>query len=121
MINIYASFRNFLITCITGIGIMTISGCDFTARGDLKRAEKLLDEAVLLQADVSGDHKAKRAYFKAQSALEEGMYLNRRRDINLARDKAAEAKKWAEEAIAFAEIYNEEIRKEQESLGLYKD
>jgi len=121
MSNFISIYRDYFIHGLMGLCLLTISGCDFTARGDLKRAEKLLDEAVMLQADVSGDHKAKRAYFKAQAALEEGMYYNRRRDINLARDKAQQAMDWAEEAIAFAIIYNDDIQREKDALGAYKD
>ncbi len=98
-----------------------VSGCDWSARWDLRRAEKVLDKATELNAEFCGEHHARKAYLKAQSALEEGMYYARRRDINLARDKAQEAKDWAEEAVFWAEKYHEEIRKEKESLGAYKD
>ena len=114
-------YRKYMIMLLLGFGLTSISGCDFSARWDLRRAEKLLDEATRLSADTSGDHKAKRAYFKAQEALEEGMYYARRRDINLARDKAQEAKDWAEEAIGYATIHNEQIQREKDALGNYKD
>lgn len=96
-------------------------GCDWSARWDLKRAEKILKRAEDLNAEFCGLDRASNAYHKAQLALEEGMELARHRYINEARDKATEAKDWAEEAVYWAEVYNEQLAKEKESLGAYKD
>ncbi len=99
----------------------TLSGCDWSARWDLKRAEKVLKRAEDLNAEFCGLDRAQNAYYKGQTALEEGMELARHRYINEARDKASEAKDWAEEAVYWAEFYNEQLEKEKESLGAYKD
>lgn len=106
-----------LITC----AIVCIIGCDWSATWDLRRAERVLIKAASLNAEFGGEHKAMKAYAKAQQALEEGMFYAQRRDINLARDKAQEAKDWAEEACMWAELHNEQIQKEQDALGTYKE
>jgi len=115
------NYRNILFICLTTACLLSISGCDWSARWDLRRAEKVLDEASALQADTGGHQGAKRAYFKAQAALEEGMYYARRGDVNLARDKAQEAKDWAEEAVMKARIFQDELQRVKNSLGAYKD
>lgn len=113
--------KSILIFLLLFLTLLHAGGCDWSAMWDLRRAEKILNEAAACDAEFSGDHKARNAYRKAQAALEEAMFLARRRDINLARDKASIAKDWAEEALMWAEIYNEQIRKEKEALGTYKD
>ena len=107
-----------IIVCLALVTIF--SGCDWSAKWDLRRAEKVLNHATELNAEFCGEHHARSYYLKAQAALEEGMHYARRRDINLARDKAQEAKDWAEEAVWWAQKYHDEIAREKESLGAYK-
>ncbi|MBT3232440.1 MAG: hypothetical protein HN356_06445 [Calditrichaeota bacterium] len=97
--------------------LIAFNGCDWSARWDLKRAEKALMKADKLNAEFW----AEKEYTKAQNAFVEAMDLARVRDINLARDKAEEAKAWADEAIMWSEIRIDEMEKEKESLGTYKD
>ena len=118
---IFVNYRNYFLISMTAVILITLAGCDWSAKWDLRRAEKVLNEAAALNADTGGDPKAKRAYFKAQAALEEGMYYARRRDVNLARDKAQEAKDWAEEAVMWAQWYIDDIEREKEALGTYKE
>tara|TARA_B100002003_G_C13709084_1_gene356002 strand:- start:74 stop:424 length:351 start_codon:yes stop_codon:yes gene_type:complete len=108
-------------SCVLIVFTFSLFGCDWSAKWDLRRAEKVLNKAAELNAEFCGEHKAQNAYKKAQDALVEGMFYARRRDINLARDKAQEAKDWAEEAVMWAQVHNEQIRREQEALGAYKD
>lgn len=87
-------------------------GCDWSAQWDLRRAEKALKEADALNAE----HWAEREYRKAQKAFEEAMDLARVRNINAARDKAAEAKDWADEAIMWSKLRAEQMEKEKASV-----
>ena len=108
-------------TFLTVVSLISLSGCDWSAMWDLRRAEKILNEADALNADTGGDPKAKRAYFRALAALEDGMHHARRREINLARDKAQEAKDWAEEAVMWAQWHMDDIQREKDALGTYKE
>jgi hypothetical protein len=49
------------------------------------------------------------------------MTLARHRFVNEARDKAEEARAWAEEAVYWAEIHNQQIQREKDALGQYKE
>jgi hypothetical protein len=99
---------------LLALGVMlSLVSCDWSARWDLKRAEKALKEADHLNAEFWANNE----YVKAQKAFEEAMALNRVRAINEARDKAVEAKDWAEEAINWAKIRAAEM--EQEKAGVH--
>ena len=103
-----------------GVGMLSLmfvmSGCDFGARRDLRRAEKALKAAEKLNAEFW----AEREYRKAQKAFDEATDLERERKINEARDKAVVAFDWAEEASMWAKIRAEEMEKERDALGAYK-
>lgn len=92
-------------------------GCDWSAYSDLKRAEKVLKEADRLDAE----HWAEKEYRKAQQSFVEAMDLAKVRFVNEARDKAREAKEWAEEAIELTRFRQAQMEKEKESLGTYTE
>ncbi len=117
MKNRYIPLKNGYIFLLVFTFFIAFSGCDWSARWDLKRAEKALKKADKLNAEFW----AEKEYRKAQAAFVEAMDLARVREINLARDKADEAKTWADEAIMWSEIRIEEMEKEKEALGTYKD
>ncbi len=94
-----------------------LCGCDFTVRGDLKRAEKALLEADRWKAETW----AETEYRKAQKAFDEACILARNREVNAARDKAQEAFDWAEEAAAKSQDRQEAIEREQQKVGVYKN
>jgi len=96
--------------------IILASGCDWSARWDLRRAEKALKRADRLNAEFWSE----RDYSKAQKAFSEAQDLARVRKINEARDKALEAYEWAEEASLWAIIKADEMEKEKESLNSKK-
>lgn len=95
----------------------TITSCDFGAKRDLKRAERVLRKADELNAE----RWAEKEYRKAQKAFDEAVDLERERKINEARDKAVICIDWAEEACMWAKIRAEEMQKEQDALGVYKE
>jgi len=96
--------------------LLLTSGCDYSARRDLRAAEKALKEADKWQAE----HWAEREYRKAQKLFVEAMDLSKVRYVNEARDKAAEAQMWAEEATDLAKMRFYEMQEEKERLGAYK-
>lgn len=98
------------------ITLATLTGCDWSAKWDLRQADKALKEADKHHAEVW----AEKEYRKAQVALGEAIDLAKVRYINEARDKAAESKMWAEEATALAIERFEEMQEEKERLGVYK-
>ena len=117
MLNQTSSKCNIILSSVLFFAfVLTLTGCDFSARWDLKRAEKALNEADR----VNAEHWAEKEYRKAQKALVEAMDLARVRSINAARDKALEARDWAEEAIMWAKIRAEEMEKEKRSLDSKK-
>jgi len=91
---------------------IVMSGCDISARWDLRRAERALKEAD----NAHAEQWAEREYRKAQKYLVEAMDLARERKINEARDAALEAKDWAEEATDLAIRRAEEMEKEHDAL-----
>ncbi|MBT3231612.1 MAG: DUF4398 domain-containing protein [Calditrichaeota bacterium] len=93
------------------------SGCDFSAKWDLKRAEKALNSADKYKASFW----AEREYTKAQKAFDEACILAREGKVNEARDMAQNAKEWAIEAMALAQAREEEMEKERDGLGTYKE
>lgn len=108
---------NLTIILISFVSLVFFTSCDWSARWDLRRAEKALNKCDKLNAEFW----AEKEYQRAQNAFTEAMDQARVRNINLARDKAAEAKDWADEAIMWTEIRIEEMEREKESLGTYKD
>ncbi|MBM3327902.1 MAG: hypothetical protein FJY67_00325 [Calditrichaeota bacterium] len=92
------------------------AGCDFSAKSDLRKAEQYLKEADRLNAEFW----AEKEYRKAQKAFVEAMDLEKVNYVNEARDKAAEAKDWAEEALLLTKVRRAEMEKEKERLGTYK-
>ncbi len=94
-----------------------ISGCDFSAKWDLKRAEKALNSADNYKAAFW----AEREYVKAQKAFDEACILAKEGKVNEARDMAQKAKDWAIEAMALAQARQEEMEKERDGLGTYKE
>lgn len=93
------------------------SGCDFSAKWDLKRAEKALNGADNYKASFW----AEREYTKAQKAFDEACILAKEGKINEARDMAQNAKDWAIEAMALAQTRQEDMEREKSSLGTYKE
>jgi len=106
-----------LIVSVLLAAAMVLSGCDVSARWDLKRAEKALKAAD----DANAEFWAEKEYRKAQKLFEEAMDLARVRSINKSRDKASEAKDWADEAILWATIRAEEMEKEKASINSKKE
>ncbi len=113
--------QTLLLTILLLAASVISSGCDWSAMWDLKRAEKILKQAEKLNAEFCGFDRAQDAYRKSQKALDEGMTLARHRFINEARDKAEEARAWAEEAVYWAQIHNQQIQREKDAIGTYKD
>jgi len=106
-------FRLILPACL--IFAALFAGCDYSARRDLRRAEKALKQADAWHAEQW----AEKEYRKAQALFVEAMDLSKVRFVNEARDKAAEARSWAEEAAALAEMRFKEMQEEKERLGVY--
>lgn len=102
--------------CILSILLLSLSGCDWTARWDLRQADKALKEADLHHAEVW----AEKEYRKAQAAFIEALDYNKVRLINECRDKCAETRMWAEEATALAIQRFEEMQEEKARIGEYK-
>jgi len=90
----------------------TFSGCDWSARWDLRKAERALKRADKANAEFW----CEKEYRKAQKLFEEAQDLARVRRVNEARDKALEAFEWAEEAELWAKIKAEDMAKEKESI-----
>ncbi len=112
---IHAGIR--IITSIVLIvTIILVSGCDWSASWDMRRAEKALKRADKVNAEFW----AGKEYGKAQKAFELAQDLARVRKVNEARDKALEAYEWAQEAEFWAIIKAEEMEKERESLNSKK-
>ena len=90
-------------------------GCDVSAKSDLRRAEKLLNQADAVHAE----RWAEKEYRMAQKYFNDAMDFARERKINEARDAASVSREWAEEAINWALIRSAEMEKEQQRLGTY--
>ena len=93
--------------------VLTLTGCDFSARWDLKRAERALKTADKANAE----RWAEREYQKAQAALIKAMDLAAENKINDARDAALDALEWAEEATELSIRRREEIEAEHDALN----
>lgn len=95
---------------------LSMIGCDFSARWDLKRAEKALKEADRENAEFW----AEREFQKAQKYLIEAMDYARDAKINEARDAASEARSWAQEATDLTIRRKAEMQKEHDGLDRKK-
>lgn len=95
---------------------LALSSCDFSSRSDLRAAEKAMKSAD----DHHAEQWAEPEYRKAQAAFLEAMDYAKIRAVNEARDKAAEAKSWAEEATELSIKRQKEMEAEQDKLGTYK-
>ncbi|MDP8239047.1 MAG: hypothetical protein P9X24_08145 [Candidatus Hatepunaea meridiana] len=95
---------------------VTLTGCDWSCRWDLKRAEKALKAADLANAEFW----ASPEYQKAQKYHVIAMDLARERRINEARDAAKEAREWAQEATFLSIRRQEEMEKEHDGLNSKK-
>ncbi len=93
----------------------TLSGCDYSARSDLRAMDKAMKNAE----DNHADAWAETEWKKAQAAFNEAQDLARNREINKARDKALEAKGWAEEALELTIKRQNEMEAEKDRLGTY--
>ncbi len=108
----------FVLTAVFLLTLMIMGiGCDFSARSDLRKAEKAMNEADMVKAE----HYAEKEYRRAQKAFDLAMMYERDNQINQARDHALEAKEWAEEAVKLSIKRIEELEKEQEEVGSYKE
>lgn len=96
--------------------IILIASCDWSARWDLRRAEKALKRADKVNAEFW----CEKDYTKAQKAFDKAQDLARGRKINEARDKALEAYEWAQEAEFWAIKLAEEMEEEKASLNSKK-
>ncbi len=104
----------YLVLSIILFGVMVLStGCDWSARWDLRRAEKAMKQADKANAEFW----AAPEYRKAQRYLVIAMDLAQERKINEARDAALEAKEWADEATDLSIRRREEMEKEHDALG----
>jgi len=103
---------------IIALVLLLISGslltsCDFSARWDLRRAEKMLHEADKWNAQ----RWAETEYVKAQKLFEQAMDNAREQRINEARDLADQAHIWAETARDLAKARYLEMEEEKARLN----
>ncbi len=94
---------------------IAMSGCDYSARSDLKAMDKAMKDAE----ENNADQWAEREFKKAQAAFGEAQDLARNREINKARDKAVEAKGYADEALELTLKRKAEMEAERDRLGTY--
>ena len=92
---------------------VSLAGCDFSARWDLKRAEKALKVADKENAEFWAEPE----YQRAQKALDDAVNYAANRQINEARDAALEALHWAEEAISLTLRRKAEMEEEKDGLN----
>jgi len=104
--------RSILLVALLVAFAASLPGCDISARWDLHRAEKLMRQCD----DVNAEFWANREYRKAQKLFEEAMDLARARKINEARDKAAECRDWAEEAVMWSKLRSAEMEEEKDRV-----
>jgi len=96
--------------------MLTLTGCDWSCRWDLKRAEKAMKAADIANAEFW----ASTEYQKAQKYLIIAMDYARERKINEARDAAQEAREWASEATYLSIKRRDEMEKEHDGLDRKK-
>lgn len=95
--------------------ITVLSGCDYSAKSDLRAMDKAMKDAE----ENNADQWAETEFKKAQAAFGEAQDLARNREINKARDKAVEAKGWADEALELTLKRKAEMEAEKDRLGTY--
>ncbi len=105
-----------IISAVMIVLLLLIAGCDFSARWDLRQAEKALKAADKANAEFW----AEREYRKAQKYFTLAMDEARVRNINQARDLADEARIWAEEALFLAIWRAEEMEEEKDAISSKK-
>jgi len=103
---------NLILSTVLFATVMLFIGCDFSARGDLKRAEKAIKEAD----KVNAENWAEREYRNAEKWLSKAEELNHEKRINEARDAAKEAKDWAREAIELSIKRAAALEREHDAL-----
>ena len=79
-----------------------------------------MDKAMKSAEENHADQWAENEWKKAQAAFGEAQDLARNRQINAARDKALEAKSWADEATELSIKRKKEMEEEKDRLGTYK-
>ena len=99
------------IICLAAL-FVSLAGCDFSARWDLRRAEKALKVADKENAEFWAEPE----YHKAQKALDEAVNYAANRQVNEARDAAQEALHWAEEAVALTLSRKADMEEERDGL-----
>ena len=104
------------VTTVAAFSLLALTGCDFSANGDLRDADKLLKEADKIHADQWAEPE----YTKAQQLLVEAMDLAKVNAVNEARDKALESKSWAQQAIDLTRTRASAMELEKDKLGGYK-
>ena len=103
------------VALIAVVFTIALSGCDYSAKSDLRAMDKAMKEAE----DNNADQWAETEFKKAQAAFGEAQDLARNREINRARDKAVEAKGWADEATELTLKRKAEMEAEKDRLGTY--
>jgi len=111
--NFYRMARYLIIPAFLFIVLTLATGCDWSARWDLKRAEKAIRNAD----NANAEFWAEPEYRKAQANLVTAMDLAQERKINEARDAALEARDWANEATELSIRRREEMEKEHDGLN----
>jgi len=106
-------FINFVSLLLLLFLFIPLTSCDFSARWDLKRAEKALKEADKANAEFWAEPE----YRKAQQALVLAMQHAEDRLINESRDAAADARDWAEEATELSIRRRMEMEEEHDALN----
>ena len=104
--------RSILLVALLAAATVSLSGCDVSARWDLRRAEKLLHQCD----DLNAEFWANKEYRRAQKLFDEAVELARARKINEARDKAAECRDWAEEALMWTKLRMAQMEEEKERV-----
>ncbi|MCF7811333.1 hypothetical protein K9N50_10150 [bacterium] len=102
-----------LISVFLFTSILLSTGCDWSARWDLRKAEKAIKQCDKVNAEFWAEPE----YRKAQKALDLAMDLAHERKINEARDSALEAYEWALEATDLSIRRREEMEKEHDGLN----
>jgi len=90
-----------------------VTGCDWSARWDLRKAEKAIKRCDVANAEFWAEPE----YRKAQIALDLAVDLAHGRKINEARDAALEAYEWALEAEDLSIRRKEEMQQEHDGLN----
>lgn len=115
-LNIVRRITFLIVPALLFLSAVLLISCDVSARWDLKRAERALNDADKANAEFW----CEREYRKAQKYFDRAMDLARARKINEARDMALEAMEWAEEAMYTAIRKAEEMEKERAGIDSKK-